>query len=123
MELLFRYVSAPAPCNYLPQQRASLEYEVAGSISAPEYLQRMLDGWRRFGHMLFHPVCPSCSACRSVRVYADRFCPNRSQRRARRANEGIVRLEIGKPSVTREKIDLNDRFHEHQSAVIGWPYH
>jgi arginine-tRNA-protein transferase len=123
MESLFRYVSAPVTCTYLPQQRASLEYEIAGRVSAAEYLRRMIEGWRRFGHMLFRPVCAACSACRSVRVYAERFRPNRSQRRARRANEGVVRLEIGRPSVTPEKLRLYDRFHEHQSALIGWPYH
>src|SRR5262249_55579297 len=65
----------------------------------------------------------ACNACRSVRVYADRFRPDRSQRRARRANEGVVRLEIGEPSVSDEKLRLYDRFHEHQSATIGWPSH
>jgi leucyl-tRNA---protein transferase len=122
MESLFRYVSAPSTCNYLPEQRASLEYEIAGRISGAEYLQRLLEGWRRFGHMLFRPVCAGCSACRSVRIYADRFRPDRSQRRARRANEGVVRLEIGEPSVTREKLRLYDRFHENQAATIGWPH-
>jgi arginine-tRNA-protein transferase len=123
MESLFRYVSAPATCTYLPGQRASLEYEVVTRLSKAEYLQRMLDGWRRFGYMLFRPACAACSACRSVRVYADRFRPDRSQRRARRANEGVVRLEIGEPSVSDEKLRLYDRFHEHQSATIGWPSH
>ena len=123
MESLFHYVSAPATCNYLPDQRASLEYEIAGRLSAAEYLQRMVEGWRRFGHMMFHPVCAACSACRSVRVYADRFRPDRSQRRARRANDGVVRLEIGAPSVTREKLRLYDVFHQYQSETIGWPYH
>jgi arginine-tRNA-protein transferase len=123
MESLFRYVSPPATCTYLPQERASLEYEMVGRVSPAEYLQRMVEGWRRFGHMMFHPVCAACSACRSVRVCADRFRPDRSQRRTSRANEGVIRLEIGEPSVTREKLRLYDRFHEHQSATVGWSYH
>jgi len=123
MESLFRYVSAPAACTYLPEQRASLEYEIVTRLSKAEYQQRMLDGWRRFGHMLFRPACAACTACRALRVHAGRFRPDRSQRRARRDNEGAVRMEVGEPSVTDEKLRLYDRFHEHQSATIGWPYH
>jgi arginine-tRNA-protein transferase len=123
MESLFCFTSAPAPCTYLPGQRASLEYEIVGKLSPAEYLQRMLDGWRRFGHMLFHTACNACNACRSVRVHADRFRPNRSQRRARHMNEGVVRLEIGEPSVSDEKLRLYDRFHEHRSETVGWAYH
>lgn len=123
MELLFHYISAPATCTYLPDRRASLEYEIVRRLSPAEYLRRMVEGWRRFGHMLFHPVCATCSACRSLRICADRFRPDRSQRRARRANEGVVRLEVGVPSVTDEKLRLYDRFHAHQAAAIGWPYH
>ncbi len=123
MESLFRFVSAPATCAYLPRQRASLEYEVVGRMTRAEYLRRMVEGWRRFGHMLFRPACAACNACRSLRVHAGRFRPDRSQRRARAANEGVVRLEIGEPSVTDEKLRLYDRYHEHQSATVGWPYH
>jgi arginine-tRNA-protein transferase len=56
-------------------------------------------------------------------VLADRFRPDRSQRRARRANEGAVRLVIGQPSVSRAKLDLYDRFHAFQSETKGWPWH
>jgi arginine-tRNA-protein transferase len=123
MESLYRFVTAPATCTYLPGQRASLEYEIVRRVSKAEYQARMLEGWRRFGHQLFRPACAACTACRSLRVDAARFRPDRSQRRARRDNEGAVRLEIGEPSVTDEKLRLYDRFHEHQSAAIGWPYH
>ena len=49
MESLFRYVAAPGPCGYLPEERWSLEYEYVGALSRGEYLVRMLEGWRRFG--------------------------------------------------------------------------
>src|SRR5579884_4019945 len=101
MESLFRYVAMPTPCSYLPDQMWSLEYEYVGSMTPAEYLRRMLDNWRRFGAMLFRPVCESCRACRSLRVVAPRFRPDRSQRRCRQANEGIVELRIGEPSVSR----------------------
>ncbi len=123
MESLVRFHAPPTPCGYLPGQTWRLEYEQVGALSPVEYMERLLQGWRRFGHSLFHPRCPRCTACLSVRVLADRFLPNRSQRRCRKLNEGAFRLEIGPPSVTRAKLDLYDRFHAFQSGHKGWPLH
>jgi arginyl-tRNA--protein-N-Asp/Glu arginylyltransferase len=123
MESLFRYVASPSRCGYLPEQSWSLEYEYVGALSPAEYLQRMLDGWRRFGTMLFRPACTACRACRALRVPAARFRPDRGQRRAWKANHGEVALRIGEPSVTRAKVNLYDRYHEHQTDAKGWPQH
>src|ERR1700757_393375 len=121
METLFSYVAPPSPCGYLPDQFWSLEYEMASAVTAGEYMERLLAGWRRFGTMLFRPRCPACQACQSLRVLVDRFRPNRSQRRARRCNIGAVELEIGKPEVSRQKLKLYDRYHAFQSLNKGWP--
>jgi arginine-tRNA-protein transferase len=83
----------------------------------------MLEGWRRFGSTLFRPACASCNSCRPVRVNAIRFRPDRSQRRCRMANEADVRVDIGKPAVTRAKLALYDRYHAHQTERKGWPLH
>jgi arginine-tRNA-protein transferase len=123
METLFRYVASPSPCGYLPEQEWSLEYEYVSEMTAAEYLQRMVEGWRRFGNMLFRPACQSCRACQSVRVKAQEFRPNRSQRRVRKANEGVVELRIGKPKVTAAKLALYDQYHAYQTLVKGWPEH
>jgi leucyl-tRNA---protein transferase len=73
--------------------------------------------------MMFRPQCPACRQCQSLRVLADRFQPNRSQRRARKINDGVVELRIGPPAVSRAKLDLYDRFHAYQSIVKNWPEH
>src|SRR5262249_39418820 len=77
----------------------------------------------RFGTMLFRPACRSCHACRALRVHAARFRPDRSQRRARRANEGVVELRVGRPAVSRAKLALYDRYHAYQADAKGWPQH
>jgi arginine-tRNA-protein transferase len=123
MESLFRYVASPSPCGYLHDQSWSLEYEYVAELTAAEYQQRMIEGWRHFGTMLFRPACAACSACQSLRVVVDRFRPNRSQRRTRKANEGEVELRIGKPSVSRPKLALYDRYHAYQADQKGWPQH
>src|SRR5215471_1989880 len=100
METLFHYVAPPSQCGYLPDQQWSLEYQYVGAVQPHEYMKRMAAGWRRFGSMVFRPRCLSCNACRSLRVVVDRFRPNRSQKRAWRANVADVQIVIGKPSVT-----------------------
>jgi arginine-tRNA-protein transferase len=55
-------------------------------------------------------------------VDVKRFRPNRSQRRAWNANPD-VELRISEPSVTDQKLDLYDRFHEFQVGNKGWPEH
>jgi arginine-tRNA-protein transferase len=123
MESLFRYIATPSRCGYLPDRLWSLEYELMSAITPAEYGQRMLQGWRRFGAMLFRPQCTECTACRPIRVCVDRFRPNRSQRRAWKANEGQIELRVGRPSVTRAKLNLYDRYHAFQAEAKGWPQH
>jgi arginine-tRNA-protein transferase len=123
METAFRFLAAPGRCGYLPAETWRLEYELVDEITPAEYLERMIQGWRRFGHSLFRPRCQACSACRSLRVKVANFRPNRSQRRVRKANEGVIRLRVGTPNVTRAKLDLYDRYHAFQTDAKGWPQH
>ena len=123
METLFRFISPPTTCGYLPDQQWQMEYEVVGRLTPAEYLQRMQNGWRRFGFALFHPVCERCQACRSLRIPIERFRPNRSQRRCWQLNQEVVRCVIGTPEVTREKLDLYDRYHAFQTELKQWPEH
>lgn len=123
MESLFRFVAPPSRCGYLPDQEWALEYEQVATVTAAEYMQRMREGWRHFGHMLFRPRCPSCRACRSLRVFVSAFRPDRSQRRARKANDETIELVIGEPRVTRSKLALYDRYHAFQADAKGWPQH
>ena len=123
MESLFTFATPPSECGYLPQERWRLRYEIVGRLTPAEYLDRLKRGWRRFGHSLFRPECETCRRCRSLRVPVAGFRPDRSQRRAWAANERDVRIEIGPPSVSREKLDLYDRFHAYQTESKGWPEH
>lgn len=121
MKTISRFIGLPTLCHYLPDQIAQSEYLRVGAMSAGEYERRMFAGWRRFGHTLFRPVCPSCQACSSLRVQVGRFRPNRSQRRCRRLNEGVVRLEIGRPIVDRDRLRLYDGYHAYQAQAKDWP--
>src|SRR5262245_52319092 len=123
MRSLFVFTSPPSTCGYLPDENASLTYEIVAQMTAAEYQARLLAGWRRFGCSVFKPVCLNCQKCLSLRVPVATFEPDRSQRRCLAANEGVVRCVIGSPEVTEEKLDLYDRFHAYQSEHVGWTYH
>lgn len=123
MESLFTFTTPPGECGYLPDRDWRLQYDVVGQATPAEYMTRLKQGWRRFGHSLFRPVCETCQMCRSVRVPVATFRPDRSQKRAWAANAGEVRLEVRPPSVSSEKLDLYDRFHAHQHEAKGWPGH
>lgn len=123
MESLFRYTAPPSPCGYLPDQTWRLEYEMVASISAAEFTQKLEEGWRRFGPMLFRPRCPHCQACQPLRVDVAKFRPNRSQRRAWKENWASIDVHIGRPQVTRSRLDLYDKFHAFQVDHKDWPAH
>ncbi len=123
MQSLFRYVAYPHPCAYLPDQRQRMEYEHVAALTPAEYLQRIYEGWRHFGTVLFRPVCEACQACQAIRISVADFRPDRSQKRVRKLNKGAVELRIGRPMVTQAKLDLYDRFHDFQSEAKGWPGH
>ena len=123
MQTLFTFVSPPTACGYLPDREWQLRYEVAGNITPAEYAARMRSGWRRFGYSLFKPECRTCTECRSIRVDVRTFRPSQSQKRTRKLNEGAVRVVVGTPSVSKEKLALYDRYHRFQSGWKGWPEH
>ena len=62
------FTSPPSPCDYLPDRVQQLRYEVAPWLRPAGYMERMHDGWRRFGYVVFRPECPSCRMCQSLRV-------------------------------------------------------
>ncbi len=123
MKSAYRFLASPRPCSYLPNQFARLEYNWVLELDPQEYASLLLRGWRRFGRGVYRPRCLRCSSCLSLRIDAARFRPNRSQRRTRKVNASEVRLTIGSPSPTRQKLLLYHRYHAHQELAKGWPSH
>lgn len=115
------FTPPPSPCQYLPDRLWQLQYQLSPEIRPQDYMDRLRDGWRRIGPVLFRPQCPSCQMCRSLRVPIDSFQPNASQRRAWKRNAGEVTIRIGSPSISPEKLDLFARFHQHGRDAKAWP--
>jgi arginine-tRNA-protein transferase len=114
-------LSPPSRCEYLPDRLWQLRYDLLPGLTPGEYMSRMHEGWRRFGHAVFRPECPACQMCLSLRLPVDAFRPNQSQRRAWKANAGVVTLRVGQPVETPDRLDLFQRFHAYQHRAKGWP--
>src|SRR5436309_4834988 len=116
------YITSPSRCGYLPTERASLAYRVLMDVTAEQHEALLSRGWRRFGCEWFRPVCPACTACRSLRIPLTAFTPSRSQRRALRGNATI---EAGgqAPTITRAHLRLFQAYPTPIQRQKGWPWH
>jgi arginine-tRNA-protein transferase len=120
MQEIVRFVEEPRQCSYLPDEEASLEYRGIADMTPAEYQDLLARGYRRFGWQVFRPACPACAKCRSVRILLRDFTPDASERRILRKNAHI-RTELHPVFVTREHIDLYNRYHRFMSEHRGWP--
>jgi|SRR5579871_6879201 len=122
MTVLYQFIDGPDTCQYLPEQEATLEHLLVANLTPEDYEARMNAGWRKFGAILFRPICVACAECRPIRVLVDRFTPDRSQRRALQRNADLE-VRLAPPVVDAERIALWERYHAAQEIHRGWPSH
>jgi arginine-tRNA-protein transferase len=104
------YVTGASPCPYLPGQ---LERKGFTHLTQenPDALHDQLSraGFRRSQGVAYRPACPSCNACRSVRVDVANFKASKNQRRVLRANRDLTRRPV-EARATREQYRLLKRY-------------
>ena len=99
------YLTAPAPCPYLPGQRERKVFTVLGGEGAAELnAQLSRRGFRRSQNIAYLPACERCRACQPVRVRAAAF-DEAPWRRVIRRNADLVREAVA-PRVTTEQFGL-----------------
>ncbi|OQW79449.1 MAG: arginyltransferase [Proteobacteria bacterium ST_bin14] len=104
------FVTSPAPCPYLPDR---LERKVFTELNGPhaaelnDALGRI--GFRRSQSVAYRPSCAGCTACVSVRVVANEFKPNATQRKLIRRHADLD-VSACKPWATDEQFDLLRRY-------------
>jgi arginine-tRNA-protein transferase len=89
-------------------------------VTAAQHDALLVRGWRRFGCEWFRPVCPACTACRSLRIPLVTFTLSRSQRRALRGNT-TVEVIVQAPTITRAHLHLYNAYHAAMHRQKGWP--
>jgi arginine-tRNA-protein transferase len=97
-------------CPYLPDRmaRTPMQYPIR-QLTHDEVDRRLAAGYRRQGVLLYHVDCPSCAACEPIRLVADTFRPNKTQRRIYRRASEAFRVEIGEPELSDERVALYNR--------------
>ncbi|MEM9054295.1 MAG: arginyltransferase [Pseudomonadota bacterium] len=100
------YVTGASPCPYLPNRVERKGFTHLAQDN-PDALHNQLSqaGFRRSQGVAYRPACPTCNACRSVRVDASAFQTSRNQRRIIRTNNDLVREPV-QARATREQYRL-----------------
>lgn len=83
------FLTTDYPCSYLPDHQARNLVADPTATDLNLYTRLAELGFRRSGDHVYRPHCRNCTACRSLRIPAERFTPNRSQRRIWNRNQDL----------------------------------
>ncbi len=108
-------------CSYLPGNIVRMHYKYVFQPNKTFLSAVIKRGWRRFGKFYFHPVCEGCYECKSLRIDANNFTPTKSQKKSQNRNKD-TQIVIQKPSMTKDHIELYNRYHQHKQGSNGWRY-
>jgi leucyl-tRNA---protein transferase len=85
------YLTAPAPCPYLPGRAERKVFtHLVGERAAALNDVLTQGGFRRSQNIAYRPACEGCRACVSVRCCVDAFAMTRSMERVMRRSRDII---------------------------------
>lgn len=102
-------------CAYFRDERSSCTaFSLPGRLSGEDYESAMNIGMRRSGTVVYRPLCEGCRRCQPLRVPVANFRPSRSMKRVRKKCEGLFRIEVTRPVLDQERLDLYRRYQQGQ---------
>lgn len=78
----------------------------ARPLTRAELENRLLQGDRRQGYVLYRTACPDCRECIPLRLVTSRVSISRSQRRVLRRTSLECKVELGRPGIDGERVRL-----------------
>ncbi len=106
-------------CPYLDGKIARLPMRLpTRPLTAGEFSERLQVGDRRQGLVLYRPSCTDCNACEAIRIDIPTFEPNKTQLRTFKRGEAELRVEIGEPRLSSDKVALYNK-HKVGRALMG----
>ncbi|RXR05273.1 arginyltransferase [Pseudoxanthomonas composti] len=111
------------PCGYWPNRTARDLVLDPRDPRLPTFYPTALEwGFRKSGNLVYRPHCQGCRACVPVRIDVNDFHPDRSQRRALKAN-ARVETRVVQNERTAEHLALYQRYLASRHAGGGMDTH
>ncbi|RXJ99563.1 arginyltransferase [Arcobacter sp. CECT 8986] len=115
------FVEENRECSYFDDEISDMRYRYINHCTVEDYQNMLEHGWRRFGKMHFVPECKSCTKCISMRIDAKNYKFSKSEKRVISKNKD-TKLYIQTPTITKEHLDLYDKYHRFMNQKKDWPY-
>lgn len=120
------FLTAPAPCPYLPdrlERKVFAHLPLSDGATVNDSLTQV--GFRRSQNIAYRPACETCSACVSARIPASDYQFSRSERKILNRNVDLER-NLVEAEATMEQFDLLRRYLSARHAdggmaEMGWP--
>jgi arginine-tRNA-protein transferase len=108
-------------CSYLPNKLSKTEYKFVENCTLSEISNFLEHGYRRFGKILFRPICKDCCECQSIKIDVKNFSFTKSKRRVLK-KALYLKTHIQRPILSQEHMKLYDKYHLYMQEKKGWEY-